>query len=341
MSNFFPTTFNAEPDDIQELPDEVNGSYWDVDTQGETEVLPSADTRPKVQLTERDITMLRFVIRYGYTNEPNLARLVNSNPASLRKRLRQLVALGLLNQVDMLPGLRVYLPTRESQGLLLSRFQLLKRPPFALFQHTIALTTLGAEIEREFPDSADMLGLHQRGDERVPRRFKHGQRLWTDGWTYEDFTWGENTLTEREIRQGQHLHRAGRPSRHLREEVYEVATSTAGSELEDGKQGLFVLYGQEGKTGEHVPDLVIIRPRVDGKPAHIAVELELTLKSQKDYIRILRAYRAAGWLYRDIVWATPSTEIANALKTANETVGLPNLYVKRFVPRDEQRLFLG
>jgi len=172
MSSFFPTTFDAEPAESQELPDEVTDNYRDVDSQVGTETVPAADAPPKVQLTERDITMLRFVIRYGYTNEPNLARFVNSNPASLRKRLRQLVALGLLNQVDMLPGLRAYLPTRKSQGLLLSRFQLLKRPPFALFQHTIALTTLG--ISNALKTANDTVGLPNLYVKRfVPRDEQH------------------------------------------------------------------------------------------------------------------------------------------------------------------------
>ena len=77
--------------------------------------------------------------------------------------------------------------------------------------------------------------------------------------------------------------------------VLAAAEDETAPELEDGNQGLFVVYGDGGKTGEHVPDLVSTRAREDGKPAHVAVELELSLKGQKDYLRILRFFRFTAY----------------------------------------------
>lgn len=346
MTMLFPFTYGTDADDLTFLPDEV-GPNWTETYEEDTSEMSSmprttVEHLAHLRLSERDRVILRFIIRYGYTNLSNLAYLVGTKPDTLKKRMRQLALAGLVNPVDMVRGVRVFLPTKFAQEYLGYSFQVFKRPPFALFQHTIGLSTLGAELEREFPDSRDMFGFGQRG-ESFPqqRRFTDGRVLWKDGWTASDLTWGEMTLTEREVRKGQQMFRGGRSTRELREDVLAAAEDETAPELEDGNQGLFVVYGDGGKTGEHVPDLVITRAREGGKPAHVAVELELSLKGQKDYVRILRAYRAAGWMYESVVWVTPKVEIANALRSANESVGLQNLVIRKYVPRDSDRLFLG
>lgn len=130
------------------------------------------------------------------------------------------------------------------------------------------------------------------------------------------------TLIEREVRQGQQRWRSGRSTRETRDAVHDAALDPIAPELEDGNQGMFIIYCEGGKTGEFSPDLVVTRARDDGKPAHVAVESELSLKNQGELVQKLRSYRNNGWMYEQVIWLTHRPEISRALAKADESVGL-------------------
>lgn len=71
-------------------------------------------------------------------------------------------------------------------------------------------------------------------------------------------------------------------------------------------------------TRDHCPDLVIARPRdrVTGRPRSIAVELELTAKTEEEYMRTMCAYTGAcgKLLYGKVVWQVVNAALGNLIR---------------------------
>jgi len=215
---------------------------------------------------------------------------------------------------------------------------------FATVRHTVGLVNLAVELEREAEGSKDVLGLEGFGEQfPVRNRFPGGVRLYGEDAEGVELVWGEMTVSEREIRQGQKRYRGGKSSSEMRDLVELGIQSGQAPELEEGNEGLFVVYGTGGKTGEHVPDLVVTRPRnPDGSPNHFAIELELSPKSPYDWKRILRGYREAGGMFSRVYYFTPERPIANMIRNADEEVGLgERLVIRKFTPRNKRQPFLG
>lgn len=139
----FPaSTFGSPDDGAQALPDEVTaqdefGSWYEEDSPKEVAAQEKAATR--VILTERDVVLFRFLIRYGYANTDTLALLVKSSRHSIQIRLRQLTASGFVRTSEVVRDLHFYLPTRTSMNLPGQAFAVMQRPPFATIQDTVGL----------------------------------------------------------------------------------------------------------------------------------------------------------------------------------------------------------
>jgi hypothetical protein len=130
----------------------------------------------------------------------------------------------------------------------------------------------------------------------------------------------------------------------MRELVSAAASSRdSAPELEEGNEGLFVVYGAGGKGGEHIPDLVVARERDnEGKPQHIAVELELTPKSNADWRKILRNYRDNGDMYSKIYYFTHKRSISTALIKLAEAEGISDRFiVRKYTPVNGRMPFWG
>lgn len=71
-------------------------------------------------------------------------------------------------------------------------------------------------------------------------------------------------------------------------------------------------------TRDHCPDLVIARPRdrVTGRPRSIAVELELTAKTEDEYMRTMCAYTGTcgKLLYGKVVWQVVNAALGNLIR---------------------------
>lgn len=302
--------------------------------------------RPGFSIQERDITLLRFLTKYQFSYVDALARVLNSSPQSVTNRLRILEAHDLVKRQVIAAGSTLWQARKAGIELAGMSFTENKKSiSFATIRHTVGLVNLAAELEREAPDGKDILGLVDKFGEPFPvmNRFPGGIRLYGEEADSVDLTYGEMTVSEREIRQGQKRYRGGRSSLEMREMVELAVLSSEAPELEEGNEGLFVVYGSGGKTGEHVPDLVVTRPRgEDGKPNHFAIELELTAKSPYDWKRILRSYRDNGGMYSRIYYFTPDRPIANMIRNADEEVGLGDrLIIRKYTPKNKRQPFLG
>lgn len=303
-------------------------------------------SRPGFSIQERDITLLRFLTKYQFSYVDALARVLNSSPQSVTNRLRILEAHDLVKRQVIAAGSTLWQARKAGIELAGMSFTENKKSiSFATIRHTVGLVNLAAELEREAPDGKDILGLVDKFGEPFPvmNRFPGGIRLYGEEADSVDLTYGEMTVSEREIRQGQKRYRGGRSSAEMREMVDLAVLSSEAPELEEGNEGLFVVYGSGGKTGEHVPDLIVTRPRgEDGRPNHFAIELELTAKSPYDWKRILRSYRDNGGMYSRIYYFTPDRPIANMIRNADEEVGLGDrLIIRKYTPKNKRQPFLG
>lgn len=321
--------------DWEESPEEVEAGTGDKDVEVKTSYAKG------FHLTERDIIMMRFLARYRYAYRDQLASLVDTTPKKIYQRLRVLKERGFIRTEPV--SQRQYLYTNRKAGnqIIDIPFPEIRKGAisFATIAHTIGLAKLGVEFERE-SGGADLLG---EGKGIVD--WVQPMNRWKNGFWYnpEGQTFGEMTVTEREIRQGQTKWRGGRDVQTMRALIQEAVESGDPIELEDGQEGMFVVYGLQSEGGEHVPDLVIARERdEDGRPQHIAIELELTPKPGPEWKRILRNYRDNGIMYSKIYYFTHKSSIANSLRAADEEVGLGSrLVIRKYEPTNKNMPFWG
>jgi hypothetical protein len=291
-------------------------------------------------LTERDIIIMKFLARYRYAYTDQLARLVDTMPRAIITRMTTLEKRGFVRKQPITE--RQYLWMTRKAGNLIAdiAFGEIKKGTvsYATIAHTIGLANLGVELERE-EGGKDILGERRDPDDEPPKsRYKLG--IWGNP---EGMTYGEMTVTEREIRQGQMRWRGGRSSAEMRELVeFAVMDTEEQQEMLEGNEGLFVVYGL-GADGEHIPDLVVARPRDENnKPMHIAIELELTGKPSPQWKRILRWYRDNGIMYDKIIYFTHKRSIATALRRADDEVGLGDrLVIRKYLPTSGRQPFWG
>lgn len=346
------TTAKRRKVDVRELrPDsmmDVGGdeSFDEEKKTSKSKKKVSEPARRAFQIQERDIVLLRFLTKYQFSYVDALARLLDSTPQSINNRLRTLEEYELVKRQRIAAGSTLWQTRKAGIQLAGMNFTENKRSiSFATIPHSIGLVNLAADLEREAPGSKDILGLADKFGEQFPvmNRFPGGVRLYGEEAEATPLTYGEMTVSEREIRQAQKRYRGGRSSAEMRDLVdFSMADPTA-PELEVGNESLFVVYGTGGSTGEHVPDLVVTRPRDEnGKPQHFAIELELTPKSPADWKRILRSYRDNGGMYSRIYYFTPDKSIANMVRNADSEVGLgERLVLRKYTPKNKRQPFLG
>jgi hypothetical protein len=350
-SNAFAKKGNAavRPHYTTKIDSNVEATDWDDDESTDTAIGLGAEVdngyvEPQFargfHLTERDIIIMKFLARYRYAYTDQLARLVDTMPRAIITRMTTLEKRGFVRKQPITE--RQYLWMTRKAGNLIAdiAFGEIKKGTvsYATIAHTIGLANLGVELERE-EGGKDILGERQDPDDEPPKsRYKLG--LWGNP---EGKTYGEMTVTEREIRQGQMRWRGGRSTAEMRELVeFAVMDTEEQQELLEGNEGLFVVYGL-GADGEHIPDLVVARPRDENnKPMHIAIELELTGKPSPQWKRILRWYRDNGIMYDKIVYFTHKRSIATALRRADDEVGLGDrLVIRKYLPVNNRMPFWG
>lgn len=302
------------------------GSWDDDDVEISAEELNPRRRGHQVQLTERDITLVSFLTRYQFSTMHALCTLTNSSPDSLRKRLTQLRAAGLV-LADKTPAGRVWHASQQGIALVGLDFQEKDEIRPSTIHHTVAVAELAAHLEAEHAHAKDVLGLGAAFP--VSMRPMSGARS-DDG---SGLTFGQVCISEREIRQSQQRFHGGMSTSELRDAVMNAAADPEAPELEAGNENLFVVYGNGGVTGQHVPDLVVTRPRAaDGSPQHIAIEFERTQKTREEVERILLGFRDHGSMFTTLIYFTPHRGIANHVRNVAADVGFERIEARRFAP---------
>lgn len=302
------------------------GSWDDDDDVGTPEELNPRSRGHQLRLTERDITLIRFLTRYQFSTMHALCTLTHSTPDSLRKRLTQLRAAGLV-LADRTPAGRVWHASQDGIALVGLDFTEKAIISPSTVHHTVAVAELAAHLEAEHANAKDVLGLGASFP--VSMRPLSGARG-DDG---SGFTFGQVCISEREVRQSQQRFHAGKSTADLRSSVLQAAADPEAPEMEPGNENLLIVYGNGGVTGQHVPDLVVTRPRAaDGTPQHVAVEFERTQKSRDEVERILMGFRDHGSMFAKLVYFTPSRSIANHVSNVAEDIGYERLEVRKFTP---------
>lgn len=326
--------------------DNIEVSEWDDNTDTDTSLGLGAEVdngyiEPQFargfHLTERDIIIMKFLARYRYAYTDQLARLVDTMPRAIITRMSTLEKRGFVRKQPITERQYLWMTRKAGNMLADISFGEIKKGTvsYATIAHTIGLANLGVELERE-AGGKDILGERADPDDLpFENRFKLG--LWGNP---EGKTFGEMTVTEREIRQGQMRWRGGRPTSEMRELVeFAAANREEAPELLEGNEGLFVVYAN---GGEHIPDLVVAKERTaaeENKPMHLAIELELTGKPAPQWKRILRWYRDSGIMYDKVIYFTHKRSIATALRRADEEVGLGDrLMIRKYIPTSGNRM---
>lgn len=283
-----------------------------------------------MHITERDVKLIVFLGRYGFATAAALARLVGTSVDAVAKRLRLLETHGLVLREDARVAV-LWHASREGMRAVGLSFDEKQGISLATVHHTIAISELAAELEAEHLQADDVLGIRAMGEAFPPRRRPAGGGRQDDG---NGFVFGELTVSEREIRQAQERNRVGSSTLAARAAVRAAASDPSAPELDEGAEDHFVVYGRGGKTGEHVPDLVVLRPRAaDGSLRHVAIEFERTAKKPGELRRILTAFAEEGSMYAHVVYFTPTSAMRNVLLHAGEQAGLgEKLTVRKYSP---------
>jgi hypothetical protein len=329
------------------IPETIDVGDWDDDSDNDPAIGLGAERekvapvkKPRLgkglNITDRDIIMMKFLARYRYAYVDQLARLVNSEPKDIKPRLKKLESEGLVRSEAITAGQDIYLTRKAGNAIIDIDFPEIKKGQvsFITIAHTIGLGNLGVELEMS-TGGKNILG---EDDFPVRNRYFMGLR---DPYS-EPTELGEMTVTEREIRRGNRLFRGDKTTEDMRLLAEAAFADPSGPEMLEGNEGLFVVYGK-GKDGEHVPDLVVARPRGEnGEVEHIAIELELTPKNNAEWSRILRWYRDHGFMYKKIYYFTHKRTIGDALKKAAQNVGVEDrLVIRKYIPQNDRGPFWG
>lgn len=346
------TVLKAKPG--VKVEDWTNDTTTDTDRGfgGEKETIIEPELGTGFHLTERDITMIRFLARYRYAYSFQLARLVRTSVKGIRPRLRTLATRGFIRKQVVTGSQHIWLSTKAGNLVADVDLPAIKKGDLSwvTIAHTLGLVNIGIEIET--------------GGENLLR-----EDVWPTNNNFDvrgRRVPGERIITEKEIRAGQQKWRMNRDTQEMRkvteeallnpgERVYDEATGELQvneftGEVEyvntpetiEGNEGLFVIYSP---TGEHIPDMVVSRGRdANGKPINIAIELELHEKTYADWKRILRTYRDYGQMYSKVIYFTHKRNISNQLSKINaQDIHLPadRFMIRKYIPVNEREPFWG
>lgn len=322
-----PSRLKAKPN--------ITAEEWDMDDKSDVEFglnsnndkdAPVAEVGAGFHLTERDIEIIRYLARYRYAYNFQVARYLDTTPKAINLRLKKLADKGFVRRKRVTGNQYIWLSTKT--GNLVADVDLRAVPnnelSFVTMAHTVGLCNIGTELERRAEGGKDLLGEQKYGREWPVR----GEVFNLKG----EPVIGVKVLSEKEIRQGQQKWRMNRTTAEMREEVERAIregspvidektgeiVSPAGEQPEmlEGNEGLFVIYGET----EHIPDMVIQRGRDEfGNPLNIAIELELTPKTTAEWRKILRIYRdyGIGKMYQKVIYFTHKSQISRLLNKIN------------------------
>jgi len=328
------------------IPDNISVRDWDDNTEDDPiyglgsdndvkEKKNKPKTNQKLVLNERDYIMMSFMTRYRYCYSDQLARLVGAENKDIRARLTKLEKAGYIRREVITRNQDLWLTRKAGLQIIGSPYAAIQKGQVSTLyiQHTIGVGNLAVELE--MGDG----GKNILGEEEFPKMNRYPYGMYNPG--EEASVLGEMTVTEREIRSANRVLRGGNQETtlDLKYKVEAAVNDTTAPERLEGNEWMFVVYGK----GEHVPDLVVHRPRGEnGKPAHIAIELELTAKDLPGWRRILKWYKEYGIMYDKVYYFTHSRTIATRLQKVIDELDLAErVIVRKYIPNNNRGPFWG
>lgn len=328
------------------IPEIINIENWTDDTSSDPHIglgsendVNSKENKPKVNkkvvLNERDYIMMSFMTRYRYCYSDQLSRLVGAENKDVRARLSKLEKEGFIRREVITRGQDLWLTRKAGLQMIGSPYSAINKGQVSTLyiQHTIGVGNLGVELE--------MLGEGKNilGEPDFPKMNRYPYGIYNPD-EAPSLT-GEMTVTEREIRSSNRVLKGGNSETtlDLKNKVEAAVLNHSAPERLEGNEWMFVVYGK----GEHFPDLVIHRGRSpEGKPQHIAVELELTAKDLPSWRRILKWYRDYGIMYGKVYYFTHNRTIATRLHKVIEELNMEDfVVVRKYVPANNRGPFWG
>lgn len=289
-----------------------------------------AEGEVQYRLLQRDREVLEFLAAFRYAPAKTLCAMFAEAEATAYRRLRRLRAMGLVDS-ERIYGLdRIWHLTQAGMvmsGFDLSRFTRSKLtftmiPPQLVVNHLAANlwgATLNVIEDDEFPR-------HNRPDYTTAGQRENG-----------GYGPGELVVSELEIQSSLSRVRGFDKADVYKPQIVALIESEfkkwrslppeeRGPSPEHifGHEFMWALYPPAlERKAHHVPDLVVKRPRhADGSPASIAIEVELSNKSEKEYERTLRTYRSDKLIYDKVIWVCHTIGPARKLERVAKELGL-------------------
>jgi hypothetical protein len=326
------------------IPEIITVRDWDNNTEDdpiyglgsekeENEYKPK--TNKKIILNERDFIMMNFMTKHRYCYSEQLARLVSAENKDIRARLARLEKEGYIRRETITRGQDLWLTKKAGLQIIGSPYNAIGKGQVspAAIQHTIGVGNLAVELE--MGEGAENI----LGEDDFPKtnRYLYGK--------YDPDSspvlLGEMTISEREIRSANRVLRGGNNETtiDLKYKVQAAAADFSAPERLEGNEWMFAVYSK----GEHFPDLVVSRPRDEqGKPQHIAIELELTAKDLPSWRRILKWYQQDGVMFSKVYYFTHVRTIATRVQKVVDELGLTDrVILRKYIPRNNRGPFWG
>lgn len=316
---------------------------WE-DGVNQTNGLLSASARRKRKrrfvLTERDVAILTLLGKYRFGYRSQIERFCDTK--DLSRRLTQLANAGYLRNEMITQTQALWTPTQLGVDAADLDVPVLAGGRIApsTIAHTVGLLNIGLELEMGKKDSVLL------GDNDWPYNYRRYENQSTGEIEYLP---GETIITERMITQShnQRKNLYDGDLERIRKELDKVYSGKAnrngyGPETEEGDEFMYVMHAP-GR--QHTPDMVLQRPRdpKTGASQHVAIELELSSKTVREWRNILTMY-AQSKTFQTVVYFTHKRSIVNGIRAVNaEHVKLPpeKLVIRKYIPTNRNVPFWG
>lgn len=318
-------------EDWESEPDDAALAYRD-------DVMDTVSKRG-LRIVPRDLEIIRFLARYRYAQSVQVARLVKTSDKAAGIRLSKLHKAGLIRKEEITRGQVIWTPLKSGLAIADVDFPALHAGKISIVTmgHELGLANIGVELE---------IGGDNILNEDGWPFYNRYSLMSNDSLEDEDMLLGENVLTTREIRSGQTRWNANKDRETLIGERDDLLALWEPGERspETNPDNAFMFAMYSANYGDHIPDMVVARDRnADGSPNSIGIELELSPKPVREWVRILSNYAESN-MFGKVYYYTTKKSIADTLKRVNrQEVGLTDEQFKvlRYRPRREGLPFWG
>ena len=284
-------------------------------------------------LNEKMSQVLSFLALFRYAKPNHVAQMFGESPRTAKDRLYRMQQNGLVESRKIYAGTSIWFLTEP--GLIVSGYDVRKitdsRLTYSMFPHQFTVNHVAANL---WGGKLNVLGL---GDFPVKNRvdMRGEPRL------------GEQLTSELEILSAFSKMKLFEDASQFRPKLMDIRdTEFRKWANADGRVNVpspEMIYGNEWMytmfpplnvgIAYHVPDLVVKRQRhADGKPANIAVEIEINNKPESSYRRTLQAYADDKIIFDKVIWVCKTIGPAKKLEKIGRELGMIQSGKLKIVP---------